>query len=148
RYVIEDGRLPIEMARLPSSAVPAQNLFFIDGDGSVPALFLSKIFEVWARATLTRSSSWSARFSLGKTFETFPIPPDFVVSGLHRESQPHLHLAGKARGIDSIAKELQRRIEKDGSLKRSSERGSVFARLDAALLAAYQLHRRATNFEI
>lgn len=74
RFVLEDGRLPVRMAELPRHAVPAQRMFVIDGDVSVPMLFASRVFAIWAHATTSRSTSWSPRFSVSRTFETMPVP--------------------------------------------------------------------------
>lgn len=79
RYILSDGVVPCEFAELKPDEVPAQRFFIIDGDGGVPALLGSRIFAAWARITLTRSMSWMPRFSVGRTFETFPVPPPFLV---------------------------------------------------------------------
>ena len=78
RYMLDDGRLPVRFNRLDEREVAAQKFFTLDGDGSIVALLLSKLFAVWAGATLSRSPSWSSRFSVTKTFETFPIPDRFL----------------------------------------------------------------------
>lgn len=79
RLMFEDGRLPVRFGLVDDREVAAQKFFTVDGDGSVPLLFTSRLFSIWARATLTRSPSWSSRFSITRTFETFPIPDDFLV---------------------------------------------------------------------
>ena len=79
RYMIEDGRLPVRSGPVDPEEVAAQKFFTIDGDASVPLLFSSRLFQVWARATLSRSPSWSSRFSITRTFETFPIPDQFLI---------------------------------------------------------------------
>ncbi|WFT96092.1 hypothetical protein QA633_02945 [Bradyrhizobium barranii] len=80
RYILSDGVVPCEFAELNPNEVPAQRFFIIDGDGAVPALLGSRIFAAWARITLTRSMSWMPRFSVGRTFETFPVLPPFLVT--------------------------------------------------------------------
>lgn len=80
RYMLEDGKLPVRIAPIDSDEIAAQKFFTIDGDASVPLLFSSRAFYVWARSTLTRSPSWSSRFSISRTFETFPLPDLFRVS--------------------------------------------------------------------
>lgn len=77
RYIIDDGVLPVSIGELEPDEVPAQRFFIIEGDVSVPVLFTSRIFSVWARSTLSRSTSWMSRFSVRGTFETFPIPDLF-----------------------------------------------------------------------
>lgn len=79
RFVIEDGLLPPRIAELAPHQVPAQRMFIIDGDEAVPAFFSSRVFQVWARATTSASTSWSSRFQVGRTFEALPLPRDFIV---------------------------------------------------------------------
>lgn len=77
RFIVADGVVPIVLRMLKENEVPAQKFFLLAGDEAVPALLQSRIFEVWARATLSRSTSWMSRFSIGGTFETFPIRKPF-----------------------------------------------------------------------
>jgi cold shock CspA family protein len=79
RLMFEDGKLPIRFGPVDREEVAAQTFFTIDGDATVALLFSSRLFQVWARATLSRSPSWSSRFSITRTFETFPLPDDFLV---------------------------------------------------------------------
>ncbi len=79
RWMLEDGRLPPRLTLLEDLEIAAQKFFTIDGDASVPLLFSSRLFRVWAGATVTRSPSWSSRISVTKTFETFPLPDEFIV---------------------------------------------------------------------
>jgi len=79
RFVMEDGLLPPRIAELGPDLVPAQRMFIIDGDEAVPAFFTSRVFQVWARATTSASTSWSSRFQVGRTFEALPLPRDFLV---------------------------------------------------------------------
>ena len=48
---------------------------------SVPALFRSRVFRIWAGATLPSASSWMARFSVTGTFGGFPIVEPFRIVG-------------------------------------------------------------------
>lgn len=80
RIMLEDGKLPVRVGPVAREEVAAQKFFTIDGDVSAALLFSSRLFYVWARATLTRSPSWSSRFSITRTFETFPLPEQFLVS--------------------------------------------------------------------
>ncbi|NEK20616.1 hypothetical protein [Rhizobium leguminosarum] len=79
RLMFEDGKLPVRFGPVDREEIAAQTFFTIDGDATVVLLFSSRLFQVWARATLTRSPSWSSRFSITRTFETFPLPDDFVI---------------------------------------------------------------------
>ena len=80
RYVIDDGRLPPRVTALTKGHVPAQGFFLLDGDASAAALFRSRVFEVWARATRSKGTGWMPRFAMTGTFETFPVPTPFVIS--------------------------------------------------------------------
>lgn len=95
RFVVADGVLPIRLIKLPRTEVPAQKLFIIDGDAAVPALLQSRVFGVWARATLSRSTSWTPRFSVGGTFETFPILPPFELQPSEGSTSLILHASDK-----------------------------------------------------
>lgn len=105
RYVIEDGVVPVRVAELPRHVVPGERMFMVDGDAAVPMLFGSRLFEVWARATTTRSTSWLSRFSVGRTFETFPIPPVFEAAG--RDGRAELRL----QSADGPLADLVRRFD-------------------------------------
>jgi len=84
RYALVDGAVPPILVRLHENEVPVEDFFFIDGDLAVSALFRSRPFAVWARATLPAASSWMARFSLIYTFGGFPIVQPFRL-----EAEPH-----------------------------------------------------------
>ena len=79
RYAIVDGAVPGIVLELQPDEVPLQDLFMIDGDYAVPALFRSRVFAVWARATLPAATSWMARFSVANTFGGFPIADGFRI---------------------------------------------------------------------
>lgn len=82
RYALLDGIVPGILLKLQPGEVPSQEMFVIDGDVAVPALFRSKVFAVWARATLPPASSWMSRFSVTRTFGGFPIPEPFRIHSL------------------------------------------------------------------
>ncbi len=65
RFMFEDGKLPVRFGPVDHQEVAAQKFFTIDGDASVPLLFSSRLFRVWARATLTRSRRLIERLSPG-----------------------------------------------------------------------------------
>ncbi len=78
RYILEDGQLPPRLIEIDGAAiVPAQTYFAIDGDESIPCLFGSNLFAVWARLTRSRGKGWAQRFATSRTFETFPIVGPF-----------------------------------------------------------------------
>jgi hypothetical protein len=79
RFAILDGELPPVVLRLETGEVVMQAAFIVDGDEGVPALFRSRAFAVWGRATLSRSNSWMSRFSVGTTFAGFPLPRGFKI---------------------------------------------------------------------
>lgn len=79
RFAIVDGVLPVAVVELQPGEVPMQDMFIVDGDYSVPVLFQSRPFTLWAQATLPTASSWMARFSIRSTFGGFPIPKPFEI---------------------------------------------------------------------
>jgi hypothetical protein len=156
RFVLEDGHLPVRLMNLPPTAVPAQHLFLIDGDGSVPALFTSRLFDVWARATLSRSTGWSSRFSVSNTFETLPIPREFVVT--HEGAEPvQLKLGHRADRLSTLIRQLENDPQALGELL-YSDRGvnrdgarvvpSILEEINAALLSAIGLSSGASDLDI
>jgi hypothetical protein len=113
RYMLEDGRLPVRFGPVDREEVAAQKFFTMDGDGSVPALLMSKIFAVWAGATLSRSPSWSSRFSVTKTFETFPIPDVFTVMRDGDAGRASLRLSRASGAIRQLIKSLERDLSQN-----------------------------------
>ena len=81
RFALVDGSIPVLVVKLDSNQVPVENMFVIDGDEAVPALFRSRVFRIWARATLPSTNSWMARFSITVTFGGFPIVEPFRIVG-------------------------------------------------------------------
>lgn len=104
RFMFEDGKLPVRFAPVDRQEVAAQKFFTIDGDASVPLLFSSRLFRVWARATLTRSPSWSARFSITRTFETFPLPDQFMVLSDGEGGRASLRAATRSKSLAALLK--------------------------------------------
>jgi hypothetical protein len=102
RWIIEDGLVPVEIAALSVDEVPAQRLFLIDGDEAVPALLLSRLFAVWARALLPSSTSWSSRFQVGQTFDAFPLTLSFVVTPARGGSPPQLQFSRQSDSFDDL----------------------------------------------
>ncbi len=152
RFALEDGRLPVSIMELAPDIVPAQRLFIIDGDGSVPALFTSRLFDVWARATLSRSTSWVSRFSVSNTFETLPIPKEFFV--LHGDAvNKQLRLAKPAGEFASLVRALEEEPRRLGSPLGSDHNGGwaghpYFEEINAALLSMFDLQSNATDLDI
>jgi hypothetical protein len=153
RYILEDGRLPVVLAELPPDQLPAQRLFIIDGDASVPALFTSRLFEVWARATRSISFSWSSRFSLTGTFETLPIPLLFtVIPDLQNRLQ--LRVKNEASRVGRLIGALGRDAAfiRSGRLIRAEEGMLVghplLEQINEALLSSIELDVSASDFEI
>jgi hypothetical protein len=162
RFVMEDGALPIQIAELSVDEVPAQRLFIIDGDASVPVLFGSRLFQVWASATLSRSTSWTPRFSVSKTFETFPIPPSFVIfhDALSNRAQLRLsldsihsanasiHLTGLVSEFEQNSATRDWQISSDDEHDKTLPAHPMIAEIDAALLSDIQLPKDASDLDI
>jgi hypothetical protein len=155
RFVLEDGRLPVRLAPLHGNEVVAQKFFTIDGDGAVPALFLSRLFRVWAGATLTRSPSWTSRFSVTRTFETFPIPEQFTIvsdAGAGRASLTSGHVPPDLRKlIDGLEEEfrLSEGLRLDGEGRAAAdEPPGVRDQIDASLLHMIGLEQETDDLAI
>lgn len=158
RFIIADGILPLKMARLAEFQVPAQGLFFIDGDIAVPALLQSRVFAVWAHSTLTRSTSWMDRFSVRRTFETFPIRSPFELIQDEQDEGPTLLVADRGNRnllFDKLCHqwldvfEQHRRLnEDDGVLQEGLLTNALRRELDGVILAAYGLPAEATDLDI
>jgi hypothetical protein len=146
RFIIVDGAIPGELRRLAPDEVPSQRFFIIDGDSAVPALFGSRLFAAWAQLTLTRSTSWMPRFSVGRTFETFPIREPFVVARI-ADGAPQLRLQrakGKYGELVSLIAKLG-----EGNRKLSfGDRPELRSQIDGLLLVNMGLEPEATDFEI
>lgn len=154
RFVVEDGRIPAEVIELAPSTVPAQRMFFIDGDAAVPLLLSSRIFAVWARATTSRSTSWLSRFSVSRTFETLPIPPCFKIVR-EGDVRPHLRLVRDMFELDRIAHELEEKLAPEQRWRRtwSNEKDgreieATWRNVDRILLKAIDLRFDASDVEI
>ena len=120
RYALVDGAIPVIVVELEGSAVPVEDLFVVDGDESVPALFRSRVFRIWAGATLPSASSWMARFSVTGTFGGFPIVEPFRVVG--QEGSRAALVADRATGrLHTLSNEIGRQI--DRQLARLPSRG-------------------------
>ncbi len=155
RYAIADGDLPIRIAALDEREAPAQNLFLMAGDRAVPALALSRVFHVWTYATLSRSRGWPSRFTLGRTFESFPLPEGFLL----RRHGPELALltihpsAAAAEPLARFEHELQLRQEwpvpwsSPVSRKRMNQE-VLHELLDIPLLGSYDLPPDASDLQI
>lgn len=136
RFVINDGKLPVVVSPLPEHELAAQTLFIVDGDWTVPALFQSAVFDVWARATRTQAEVWDARFSIRATFDTFPIPPELI--------DPQFHCIS-ARRNTPVWKVLQR---EDKTLGDTPEPELLQRDVHNAVLRAYGLRSRSSEMEI
>ncbi|MER8372378.1 hypothetical protein [Mesorhizobium sp. M1406] len=111
RYAIVDGAVPVVVVEMRDDEVPVQDLFVIDGDLAVPTLFRSRVFAVWARATLPPASSWMARFSVVNTFGGFPIVPPFRI--IQEESAVALVAQGAAQSrLEELTREVNHHIER------------------------------------
>lgn len=156
RYAIVDGAVPGIVLELRPEEVPLQDLFVIDGDYAVPALFRSHVFAVWARATLPAASSWMARFSVANTFGGFPIADIFRVVG-QEGSLVALVADGAPSRLGELAEEVGQYIERSlaslpsGSWKeahRPSDNLPAMRPLNELVLHAYGLPADATDIQI
>lgn len=156
RYAIVDGAVPGIVLELRPEEVPLQDLFVIDGDYAVPALFRSRVFAVWARATLPAASSWMARFSIANTFGGFPIADIFRIVG-QEGSLAALVADGAPSQLGELAEEVAQYIERSlaslpsGSWKeahRPSENLPAMRPLNELVLEAYGLSPDASDIQI
>ena len=111
RYALIDGAIPVIVVELSSNEVPVEGLFIVDGDEAVPALFRSRVFRVWAGATLPTTSSWMARFSITNTFGGFPIVNPFRIVG-QGAGLAALVADGAQRRFRTLSEEVGQKIER------------------------------------
>ena len=142
--------------QLRRDEIVLQTFFIIDGDWSAPALFRSRVFGVWAAATLSRSSSWMSRFSVGVTFAGFPIPPHFRVVGVNGTGRA---IESEDRELLSLAMNVEGHIERianagGGSGWKAAQHSTQLRELSAAralearILAAHDLRSDADDLSI
>lgn len=156
RFAIADGEIPPVVMLLRSQEVVLQTFFVIDGDWSVPALFRSRIFGIWAAATLSRSSSWMSRFSLGATFAGFPLPSPFNIVqtssagyALKCANNELLALSKDVEGhIDRLANAEGRSNWKSAQRSQQIQELPAAKRLEELILAAYELPPDADDLSI
>ena len=155
RWVIEDGRIPVEISALESDEVPAQRLFQIDGDEAVPLFLMSRVFAVWAWALLPASTSWTSRFQVSKTFDAFPFPLGLSVRPAHGESPPQLRLARSegawrklADELGSGASSLAELVQDRGRDEIGLRQHPLMRRIDQVLLAEFDLPQKASDLDI
>lgn len=86
----------------------------------MPALFRSRVFRIWAGATLPSVSSWMARFSVTATFGGFPIVEPFRIVG-QEGSFVALVADGAPDRLHELSIEIGRRIDRE--LARLPSRG-------------------------
>ena len=156
RYALVDGSIPVVVLELRSGEVPAEDLFAVDGDEAVPALFRSKVFRIWAGATLPNTNSWMARFSVTSTFGGFPIVEPFEILG-QDGGLTALVAAGASPGLRALVHEVDWQIEQrlagsDSSNWKtayvSGSTGRPMEQLDEMILNWYGLPKNATSIAI
>ncbi|MUO42178.1 MULTISPECIES: hypothetical protein [Rhizobium/Agrobacterium group] len=155
RWVIEDGRIPAEAGLLREGEVPAQRLFFIDGDEAVPCFVFSRLFAVWAKSLLPASTSWASRFQVSRTFDAFPFPLCFRIER-PSEGQPQLRFSKGHRRLAELGHRLRYEFMDDG--RRPATRGvedervgqqmELLEELDEILLGEMGMPLRASNLDI
>jgi hypothetical protein len=156
RYAIVDGAVPVILVELGDHEVPVEDMFVIDGDFAVPVLFRSRVFGVWARATLPAASSWMARFSLGNTFGGFPVVAPFRIDP-DTLCRTVLRFEHEDASIESFELEVSRHIERVQSSQsrsgwkeahRAADDLPAMRRLDEFVLKAYGLPGDADDIMI
>ena len=125
-------------------------MFVIDGDVSVPMLFASRVFAVWAHATTSRSTSWLPRFSVSRTFETLPVPRPFMIVR-DMEGWVSLRLDGDNPALMELSRVFERALgdgdEQLASLLGSGRHGPL-AELDRLVLHGIGLDPAAQDVEV
>ena len=156
RYAIVDGTIPVIVVELRQEEVPVEDLFVIDGNEAVPALFRSRVFRIWAQATLPSASSWMARFSVLNTFGGFPIVEPFRIVG-QEGSLAALVVNGAPNRLAKLAREVDKHIERTlASLPSRNWKVAhdldrtvpAMNRLDAIILDYYGLPRDANDIAV
>ncbi|MER9697010.1 hypothetical protein [Mesorhizobium sp. M0146] len=156
RFALADGEIPPLIAPLGPEEIVLQTSFILDGDWSVPALFRSQVFAIWAAATLSRSSSWMSRFSVGATFAGFPVTPRFSIVGTNGTG---CALQSDDNDLLELASEVEAHIERmanagRGTNWKSAQRSELLRelpaakRLEAMILSAYDLPADADDLSI
>lgn len=156
RHAIVDGAVPVIVFELRHEEIPLQDLFVVDGDFAVPALFRSRVFAVWARATLPTASSWMARFSVANTFGGFPIGDKFRIVG-QEGSLAALVADGAPSAMQELVEEVTQHIERaqasqpPANWKEAHRPGDdlpAMRRLNELVLNAYGLPGDASDIQI
>lgn len=156
RYAMVDGAIPVILIELQEDEVPVEDLFIIDGDLAVPALFRSRVFGVWARATLPAASSWMSRFSIANTFGGFPIVSPFRVVG-QEGSLAALVVEQAPSEMAELTRQVSQHVERmlashpSGSWKeahRVTDELPAMRQLNAMILRIYGLPEDADDITI
>ena len=156
RFAIVDGEIPLMIQPLRAGEVVLQSFFIVDGDWSVPALFRSRMFAVWAGATLSRSNSWMSRFSLGATFAGFPVPSLFQIV---QTAKSGYVLICEDDEVLGLSKDLEGYFERNANAERRSDwkiaqrslqlqNLTSAKRLDKLILSAYDLPQNADDLSV
>ncbi|WP_433762964.1 hypothetical protein [Brucella anthropi] len=156
RYALIDGLVPGIVLELQQGEVPSQEMFVIDGDVAVPALFRSRVFAVWARATLPPASSWMSRFSVTSTFGGFPIPEPFRILRLGADSSALVAERAPSslrQAVEQIDQHVERMLsglapENWREAHRLAQDNADWHHLDEFVLGAYELPVDASDLQI
>ncbi|RWY68525.1 hypothetical protein EHI46_24190 [Rhizobium leguminosarum] len=156
RFVLADGIVPGIVLELQAGEIPSQELFVIDGDVSIPLLYRSRVFAVWARATLPKASSWMARFSVTSTFGGFPIPKPFRIIRLD-ENRTALICDEIPSSVVEAVQKIDRSIDRGlaglapenwREAHRAANSSSARSALDAFICEVYRLPEEASDIHI
>jgi len=149
RIMLEDGKLPVRVGPVAREEVAAQKFFTIDGDVTAALLFSSRLFYVWARATLTRSPSWSSRFSITRTFETFPLPEQFLVSSDGDGGRSSLRTPPSSQELKSLIERFDEyKIGVIGGKDRNDFTSDYARETEKVLLGMIGLPSEATDLDL
>lgn len=156
RFALADGEIPPVIAQLRPEEIVLQTFFILDGDWSAPALFRSRVFRIWAAATLSRSNSWMSRFSIGATFAGFPVPRPFRIVEMSGGRCALENMDGDfvalARGVEDYIERIANTSA--GSGWKAAQYADELAnlpdaqQLEAQILSAYHLPPEADDLSI
>lgn len=150
RFAIRDGALPIEMRIVGEGEVASQHFLIFDGDWSAAGLFLSRPFDLWARATARMPSGWGQRFSVISTFETFPLPKGMKLSRRGDGASLRLSADDKTMASAKEARDVVEELLMDTQRRKETElrRPREHEVLDDFFLRLYGLRRRSTDLDV
>ena len=156
RYGLVDGSIPVIVVELGSNEVPVEGLFVVDGDEAVPALYRSRVFRIWAGATLPSASSLDGPLFSHQHVRRIPIVEPFRIVG-QEGSLAALVAYGAPRRLHTLADEVGRQIERQLARLHSQgwkaahelgATGRAMDRLNEMILEWYGLPKNASDIAV